>query len=357
MWPFKRKSDPIEKRSSASGFTAEIMSARESYISGRTGIAELTATAQACISMWENGLAIADVDGTSMIDPASLAIAGRGLALRGEALFLIRESGLVPVADWDLSTRDGKPRAYRVSVSEAGGGRTETALAAEVLHFRIGCDPVAPWLGTAPLRRASLTAGLLNALESALSEVFENAPLGSQVLPMPEQSATDMETLGRGFRGRRGRVLLRESVNVTAAGGPAPQADWRPSDLSPDLQKAMTSQSLAASREAICAAFGVLPGLFSAATTGPMVRESQRHLAGWTLQPIALLIAQEATAKLGTPVAVDTMGPLGAYDAGARARAISATVQALALAKEAGVNPEAALALLDWSKEAEGVNE
>jgi hypothetical protein len=40
----------LEKRASASGFTHEVMAARESYISGRTGLAELTATAQTCIS-------------------------------------------------------------------------------------------------------------------------------------------------------------------------------------------------------------------------------------------------------------------------------------------------------------------
>ena len=355
MWPFKRKQKQ-ETRSAASGFTAEIIAARESYISGSRGIAELTGTAQACVSMWEHGFTIADVDGTTMLDPMSLALAGRSLALRGEAGFLIRDDGLVPCSDWDLSTMNAKPKAYRVSISEAGGGRTETALAAEVLHFRIGCDPAAPYYGTAPLKRAQLTAGMLNAVETALAEVFDNAPLGSQVLPMPEQPETDLETLGRGFRGKRGRVLLRESVNVSAAGGPAPQSDWRPSDMSPDLQRAMTAETLTAGREAVCAAFGVLPAIFSGAAQGPLVREAQRHLAGWTLQPIASLIAQEASAKLATPVKVDVMGPLQAYDAGARARAITAVVQALAMAKETGIDPQQAMALLDWSKEAEGVS-
>lgn len=356
MWPFKRREPPVEKRSAASGFTAEIIAARQSYIAGRTGIAELTATAQACIGLWESGLTIADVDGTTLIDAASLAMAGRSLALRGEALFLIREDRLIPCSDWDLSTRDAKPRAYRVSISEAGGGRTETALASEVLHFRIGCDPAAPYCGTAPLKRARLTAGMLQAVETALSEVFENAPLGSQVLPMPEQPETDLETLGRGFRGKRGRVLLRESVNVSAAGGPAPNSDWRPSDMSPDLQRAMTAESLTAAREGICTAFGVLPSLFVAAAQGPLVREAQRHLAMWQLQPVAQLMAQEASDKLATPVKIDVLQPLQAYDAGGRARAITAVVQALAMAKEAGIEPAAAMALLDWSKEAEGVN-
>jgi hypothetical protein len=40
----------------------------------------------------------------------------------------------------------------------------------------------------------------------------------------------------------------------------------------------MTSANGYASRDAILGAFGALPGLFNSATTGPMVRECQRHL-------------------------------------------------------------------------------
>lgn len=341
----------MEKRSAGSGFTAEIMAAREAYISGRRGIAELTATAQGCISLWEGAFALADVSGTDLLDRHSLALIGRSLALRGEAVFVIDDTGLIPCADWDLRTRNGRPTAYRVSVSEAGGGRTMTALAGEILHIRIGCDPVAPYYGTAPLKRASLTAGMLNAIEAALSEVYENAPLGSQIVPFPESPDTDLEKLGMGFRGRRGRVLLRESVNVTAAGGPAPMQDWRPQDVSPDLSRSVVAESLTSAREAICGAFGVLPALFSGNAQGPLVREAQRHLAGWTLQPIAMLIAEEATAKLGSEVMIDLLRPVQAFDAGGRARALTTIVEAMAKAKEAGLSPgdmNAALTLVNW---------
>lgn len=352
MWPFKRKKEAApETRASGSGFTAEIIAARESYISGRRGIAELTATAQSCISLWEGGLSLADVSGTDLLTRRSLSVLARSLALRGEAVFLIRDVGLVPCSDWEVRTRDGIPRAYRVTVSEAGGGRTETVLAPEVLHVMLGVDAAAPWAGTAPLKRAQLTAGLLHAVETALSEVYELAPIGSLIVPFPEAGEVDRETLGRSFRGQRGRVLLRESVNVSAAGGPAPQTDWKPQGVGPDLERSMTAESLAAARESVLAAFGVLPGLFNPSTTGPMVREGQRHLAGWTLQPIAALLAEEASQKLGVPVEVDTMRPLQAYDAGGRARALSATIKALVEAKAGGVTAEelaAAGALVNW---------
>ena len=44
--------------------------------------------------------------------------------------------------------------------------------------------------------------------EAALAEVYESSPLGSSVLPMPEQPDVDLETIARGFRGARGRVLF-----------------------------------------------------------------------------------------------------------------------------------------------------
>lgn len=346
---FRRKEPETETRSAMSGFTAELMTARESYISGRRGIAELTGTVQMCVSRWENGLALADIEGTTMLTRRHMAIAGRALALRGESVFLIRDTGdIVPCADWDLKTRDGRPTAYRLSISEAGGGTTQTALAAEVLHFRTGVDGVVPWAGSAPLKRAQLSAGLLNAVETALSEAYEDMPLGSQIVPMPESQETENETASRSFRGKRGRVLLRESVNVSAAGGPAPVQDWRPSDLSPDLSRAMTRETLDAARNSILSVFGVLPGLMSPATTGPMVREAQRDLAQWVLQPMAELMAEEVSEKIGAKVQIDVMRALQAFDAGGRARAAATIVQALALAKEAGVDPDTAMKLVDW---------
>ena len=350
-WPWQKK-EPLETRATGSGFTAEIMAARESYISGRRGIGELTGVVQTCISLWECGLSIADVKGTDLLRPFDLAIAARSCALRGEAVFLIGSDRLIPASDWDLRTRSATPTAYRLSISDAGGGRSFTALAGEVLHFRIGADVAAPYYGQAPLRRASITAAMLNAIEEALRQIFEDAPLGSMVLPFPENPETSNEKLSRGFRGKRGRVLLRESVNSVSAGAPTPQTDWRPSDLSPDLSRSMTKESLDAARQSISSVYGVLPALLNEATTGPLVREAQRHLAQWVLQPMAMLFAQEASEKLGGQVEIECTRPLQAFDTGGRARAFSSIVETLANAKESGIpasDVQRALALVDWA--------
>jgi len=350
---FRPTPPAVEQRASGGSFTALAMAARAEALTGQSGVAELTATVQASAALWEGAFAAADVTGSDLLTRRHMALAGRMLALRGEAVFLIAETGLVPASDWDITTRNSVPRAYRLTLPETGGARSVTALAAEVLHVRHGSSPAAPWAGTAPLHRAGLTAGLLQSVESALAEVFAGAPIGSQIVPFPEAPETDLEALGRGFRGRRGRVLLRESVQVTAAGGAAPSQDWKPQDVSPDLSRSMTGETLAAAREAILAAFGVLPAMFDRAAAGPLVREGQRHLACWTLMPLAEIVAEEATQKLARTVEIDVLRPLQAWDAGGRARALAGYVEALARAKEAGLSPgEVAegLRLVDWER-------
>ncbi|MGA0615559.1 phage portal protein [Paracoccus sp. KR1-242] len=349
---FKRKQAAApETRAADTGYTGQVMALREAWISGQTGLAELTATVQACVSLWEGALSASDVTGTDLLSRSVMASVARSLALRGESLWYMADDGLLPVADYDFSTRDGRIRGYRLSIPESGGNYSVTALAAEVLHFRIGVDSSAPWTGTAPLRRARLSAGLLETLETALSETYANAPLGSSVVPFPESTGVDLDTLARGFKGRRGRVLLRESVNVAAQGSVAPQSDWRPQGLTPNLADSMATQNWGAARASILNAFGVLPGGVDTATTGPMVREMQRHLAGWTLQPMAMLMAEEASLKLGGNVEIDVMRPVQAYDVSGRARAMTTLVQGLAMAREAGIDPDAALRLVNWGKD------
>ena len=344
---------PIESRSSGSGYTAQVMAARDSFISGRRGVAELTATVQSCVSLWEGGFAMADVAGTDLLSRQIMAMTARSVALNGEAVYLITDLGLVPATDWDVATRDGTPRAYRLSIPEAGGGRTVTALAAEVLHLRIGSDALTPWIGTAPLRRSSLTGAMLHAVEAALGETFENAPLGSLIVPLPDTGAEDTATARGAFKGRRGSTLVIEGVAQATAAGMNPQLGQKPDQLSPDLSKSMTAETLAAAREGVGMAFGVLPSLLNRAATGPVVREAQRQLAIWTLQPIAAVLAAEASAKLGAEIEIDTIRPLQAFDAGGRARALSAIVKTIAEAKEAGIPPEAvsgAMRMVDWER-------
>lgn len=350
MWPFKRKQPQAETRS-GNGYTAMMMQARAEYITGTTGAAELTSAVQSCVSFWEAGFAMADVDGTDLLTRRLRAVMARQLALRGESVFYVTDDAMVPVSDWDLQTRLGRPTAYRLTLPDIGGGQTVTALAGEVVHIVTGADARQPWAGTPPLHRSGLSAGLLQTMETLLSDVYRDAPIGSGVVPMPESKEADLQDIARGFKGARGKMLVRESVAVQAAGGPQPNADWKPQDLTPDLQKTDALGAHGAARDAILCAFGVLPAMLARNAQGPLVREGQRQLATWTLQPLAEIVSEELTNKLGQPVTMDTLRPLQAYDAGGRARAAAGVVQALAMAKEAGVDADTAMKLVGWSDE------
>ena len=96
--------------------------------------------------------------------------------------------------------------------------RRKPRLPAKSCIFASVRDPAAPYYGTAPLKRSSLTAGMLNAVESALAEIFENAPIGARSCLIRNRPTPTTTTLGRSFRGQRGRVLLRELVQVTRGG-------------------------------------------------------------------------------------------------------------------------------------------
>lgn len=349
---FRRQAPAIETRAVQPGYTASLMAAREAWVSSASGLAELTAAVQTSVSLWEAGLSLADVQGTDILDRRTMALIGRALGLRGECLFLIRDDRLIPCTDWDISTRYGQPRAYRVGLPEIGGGRNETVLAGEVLHFRIGCDAMTPWAGSAPLSRARLSAGLLEEITTAMRDVFRDAPIGSQIVPTPEGSADDMEALRTGFRGKRGSTLVIEGVAQSVAAGMHPQLGKSPDQLSPDLQRTLADKLLTDAKGDIYGVFGILPGLVYQSTTGPMIREAQRHLAQLVLQPIANLLAEEATEKLGGLVTVDVVRPMQAFDHGGKARALGAMVKALAEAKAAGIEDVAfqdALKFIDWA--------
>lgn len=188
-----------------------------------------------------------------------------------------------------------------------------------------------------------------------LSLRFRDAPLGSMIVPLDAGGGEALEQVRGALRGKRGAALVVEYLSQAIAGG-APVPGRGPDHLTPPLRDSMAVETLEAARNAIANAFGVLPALLNPATTGPLVREAQRHLATWTLQPIAELVAEEASAKLGSTVAIDVHRPLQSFDAGGSARAVAGLVQALAQAKEAGLSDAAvaaAFGALDW-KEALG---
>lgn len=331
------KRQKVERRSvGTEGYTALALLARSEAITDAG--ADLSGVVAGCVNLWANGLSMAETD-SELLTPEVLASMGRQLATEGNSVWHITPMGLVPVSEYDLTTSEGKPKGYRLTIPDIRGSYQVTALAGEVLHLRIGADARSPWQGVAPLRRAQISAGLLNATEVALAETFRDAPIGSKVLGMPEASAGANTKLAQSFKGKHGRVLVRDSSTVYAGSQGAPD-DWRPADLTPNLRDSMAVESLKTARDAVLHVYGVLPALMNDQAAGPVVREAQRHLATWTLAPIAKLIAHELQAKTGERTVVDVFTGLSAFDIGGAARAMATIVSALSEAKAAGLDVE-----------------
>ena len=120
-------------------------------------------------------------------------------------------------------------------------------------------------------------------------------------------------------------LKLDRLAQATAAGMNA-NLGQSPDQLSRQLDKTLADKLLTEAKGEIYSLFGILPGLTNPATTGPLVREAQRHLAQLVLQPIANLMAEEATEKLGGTVTLDVVRPMQAMDHGGTLRVSARTL-------------------------------
>lgn len=250
-----------------------------------------------------------------------------------------------PATDWDVSTRDGEPIAYRLQIPEAGGGHQVTALAAEVIDVRINAEVSTPWHGQDPLRKSSLTADTLAAIECGMGEVMAGT-WGSQVLPTPELQEEQRTQLEDKLRGHRGGLTPVESTRANASGGPMSVNDWVPSNLMPDIRGMELGVHWEAVRSTMLAAFGIPPILFSSLAQSAALREGQRHAVLWTLAPIAKIASAELAAKLDDEnFMLDLITPLAAADSAGRARAVNVLTSS-------GMSLNDALELVGWTEKA-----
>ena len=68
----------------------------------------------------------------------------------------------------------------------------------------------------------------------------------------------------------------------------------RKEDLTPALREAEAEATWARARGAIAECFGLPASFLNPGSTGPVFRECERHLVGYTINPIAKLIEEEA---------------------------------------------------------------
>ena len=278
MWPFK---DETRARDSLTDLVLAGIAA--SATGSQTAPVASLGAVEACAGLWGRSFASAAVTPTTAaLTPAILERIGRGLLLRGEALFAIDVEGgelrLNQAVQWDVA---GRARwSYRADFAGPSGTTSRTLDASQVLHPRINTTPARSWQGESPLPRA--TAALAATIESKLSEEIAGAVGG--VIPVP---AGSLEALQRDIDKLAGRTVLVETV----AGGygdvaGAPKSDWMRRRVGADPPGSLIELRERASA-GILAATGCPLSLLSR-SDGVLAREELRRFAHTTIEPVAL---------------------------------------------------------------------
>ena len=336
-WPWEK----AEKRESQP-FTDAFTQALHSIAGGNaiTDPRALGALEVAC-GFWARAFASAKVTPenniTASLTPSKLALIGRQLCRRGEAIFQIKVMGskvyLLPAGSWDI---EGQPEEeswiYRLSVFGASIHRTEYSGSEGVLHFRYATDPGNPWVGLSPLAFAKDTGKLAASLEKRLGE--ELSGLVARVIPLPQSPDEDDENetdpsprdvLKKDISKSKGETFFVETTNSGWGEGQvaAPQQDWQQKRIGPDPPEALEKIRTAV-QETVLACCGV-PLELAELGQGTAGRETWRRFLHATIDPLGKLVAEELSRKFEFPVTLN-FDSLMASDISGRARAFQSMV-------------------------------
>ena len=346
-----------ETRQSTQPFTDAIVSAIAAQAGGTAvGSSDSVGALEMAAGAYSRAFAGATVQASDTVkkalSPAILGSIARSLIRRGESVYMInvRQGALhlQPVGSWDV--RGGwEPESYvyRLDAFGPSGNRTFLLPAASVIHCKYAYDPARPWFGLSPLAYASLTGSLGAAIQTRLS--MEASGPSGYVVPMPAAPQADdteddettegaLTAIKRDLANSKGRTSFVETTNSGNGDRDArPAKDWvseRYGFNAPDIMAVLNS-SVGQDILGVC---GVPVSLFTDAD-GTSQRESWRRFVMGSVEPLAVLVAAELSAKLETPVTLDFQN-LWAHDLAGRAAAFKAL-----LAGGGGMSIERAVAI------------
>ena len=282
MWPFK-----VEHRESA---TDAIVTALISQAGGSSTppLAEALGAVEAAAGLWSRAFASATVEpqtpATQPLTPSVLAAIGRGLASRGEAVFVLDVNGVVQLtqaAAWKVSGGT-RPESWRYIVEmplPKGGVVKRTLPADAVLHLRYATRPGTPWVGISPLGMADETRALATWIERRLAE--ETSTATSYMLPLP--AGADVDALKADIKAGRGKLHLVDTTSSGWGGGSieAPQRDWKANRLGADPPETL-GKLRGDVKNDIFGAYGIPSSIHG---TGGSARESYRQFLASRFNP------------------------------------------------------------------------
>lgn len=316
-------------------YTDEIIRALANQAAGNDqAINARTGTEEAIAGLWSRSFAIAtvspDTAATRALTPATLALIGRELFDRGQAVFEIVVSGgavsLVPASSWTIEGTDRW--TYRLTIAQPSAVLTRWRDQDAVVHLVYATDVEQPWLASGPVERAATTRQLAAALELRMSQEA-NGPVGN-LLPVPAVEGTS--GLQADIKALKGGSVLVPSTqgdwdNEGAGGrGSSPQADWQPRRLGVSWPATLEPTRQGVS-DHLAAAGGVVGALLRGDSEGTALREAQRQFVNATIKPVAKIIQEELRVKLDTPDLALSFDSLFASDLAGRTRSFQAMVK------------------------------
>ena len=336
-WPWAQ---PEQRSETTDNYTDRVVSAILARARSGTDTGALAAQ-ESAVGFYSRALSSATVTPensplTMALTPSFLALAGRRLATKGNFVALIEVAGgsvrFIPATSYDVSGEaDPSTWVYRIDLGGPSRQKTIRTEAAGVVHFRVNAD--LSWRGRGALEVASAAGRLSAAVEKSLeleqlfppTTIVHTSRQGEQV----SDFAADL---------RRGGLLVENIDESDPSAGSNPPHNIGPK---PD-ENEVTLRGEAA--KSIMAAHGLSPSLWESGSDGTAQRESFRRAFTTCLNPWAMMISEELTAKLETPVTL-TLDEIRAADAQGQSRALSSRATALKHLVEAGVGLPVALEL------------
>ncbi|MDE2843942.1 MAG: phage portal protein [Chloroflexota bacterium] len=329
VWP-KQAVETARAEGRAEGYTeAALEAALQAANSGLTAHAEKTAAVEYGVGLIGRCFAAAvlepDILGNTLTATAREQMARR-LLLNGNQVFAIdiTERGaivLTPAVEYTITggVRE-RDWLYHLNIPAPSRPEVRRVMSDGVVHVRIGADPNSPWEGCSPLLNAGLTSTMLARIEQRGSQEA-NARVG-YLLPMPDGISDDNVTsLKTDLAAIAGNTALVETTSGGMGQGrtAAPQLDWKPQRLGAEFPEGNINMRREAGAN-IVSALGIPAPLYVGAD-GATIRESYRQLLTATLQPLAVIVAEELQRKLEIGAVRFNFRRLAAADIAARARA------------------------------------
>ena len=313
------------------GYSDAILSAVELAAVAETVSGAQTAAVETAAGLVGRTLAQATVTGAECCSPGWLCRVGYDLIRTPSGhLSVIGMRGgsvtLEPAESWTWTGSQADRSDWRVlaTIPRPTGSVTRSIPDHGIVRMSWAPSRSQPWYGLSPLSSARYTSELMGALERNLGR--EAAGQVGHLLLMPRARTRD--TSGETFDGRLQTLddLQGRTAALSPATGfdPAAMPSQQHASLRAERVGANPPEPLVTLRRdvwaSVLAMCGIPPVLVEHASGGD-AREALRRFLSLTIEPLGLILAQELTKKLETPVSL-SFDRLAAADIASRARAV-----------------------------------